>query len=482
MKKSFEKIDYSILSVVLFLLISIITLFVSPVVGMADNGDFYRVINSNDLYNLSSNEEENFFGYFNKNYGIFKYNNELEQTLVSTQSIFIKLSVFIDKLMTRDYIFDIRILALIYIIIQAFAIYFITKAITKDIKNNKYKLLIVMVITFMFSDTAYIAYYNSFYSEAVSLSCFLFSIGILLYMCRFNKFNIHNLLLFGISTYLLLGSKQQLLPIGILGSILMIRIVFLKKDIKVRIISSVLAISFIGSSIYYYKAIKWDSYYVNKYHSMTRGVLLNEENIDEILSEFGIYNQYSILKNEVFFEDIPMVNPYNERLMQDFYSNYSSFDILLFYIKNPKALIKMTSIVFKNSYTIRPDGIGNYEKSIGKTYGKKSYFFTLWSTIKKGGIPRGLGISLIYIFLFLIYLIKGYINSIRLKDKNTLIFYDTVLYSLLIGLSQIIISIIVIGDADLSKHLFIYNVSFDLILLIIASSFLQTHNREGSEN
>lgn len=102
MKNILNKINYSMLSVILFLLISIITLFIPPIIGMADNGDYYRIISQNDLYHLPKENEDIFFGYFNKSYGIYKYNNELETTLISTQSTFIKLAIFIDKLITKD--------------------------------------------------------------------------------------------------------------------------------------------------------------------------------------------------------------------------------------------------------------------------------------------------------------------------------------------------------------------------------------------
>ena len=153
MKKFLNKINFNMLSVILFLLISITTLFVPPIIGMADNGDFYRIISQNDLYHLSNNDEDIYFGYFNKNYGIFKYNNEIGKTLISTQSIFIKFAVFIDKIITKDYVFDIRVLAFLYIIIQAFAIYFFTKVIINDVKSTKYKLLIILLLNFIFSDT-----------------------------------------------------------------------------------------------------------------------------------------------------------------------------------------------------------------------------------------------------------------------------------------------------------------------------------------
>ena len=480
MKKAFKIFNYNILSVSLFLLISIATLFIPPIIGMADNGEFYNIISENDLYYLSNNEDEIYFGYFNKDYGIFKYNNEIEKNLISTQSIFIRIAVFIDKLITKDYIFDIRILGFIYMIISSFGIYFLTKALTKEIFNTKYKILMILFINIIFADTAYLSYYNSFYEEGTSMSCFLFSMGILLYMCKYNKFNIYNMSLFGVFIYLLMGVKENLLLIGVLSSLLVLKIMLVYKNRSIKVISGILIALFIGNYIYY--NFKNDQInYSNKYNSMTRGVLLDEENPDKVLSNFNIYNQYSILRNENFFEDIPMINPYNKRLIDNFYNKYSYIEIVRFYIRNPKKFIKMGDIISNNLYSIRPNYIGNYEKIIGKPYGEKSYFFTIWSSLKEKFIPNGFGISLIYIFLFVAYFIKEYINGIKAEDKSKKFFQYVSIYILSIGLVQILISTIKSGDVDLISNLFIYNLIFDLVILIIISGFLKKYSSKGCE-
>ena len=45
-------------------------------------------------------------------------------------------------------------------------------------------------------------------------------------------------------------------------------------------------------------------------------------------------------------------------------------------------------------------------------------------------------------------------------------------FVLMMGLSQIAVSIIGAGDADLAKHIFLYNVSFDLCVFILFSAGL----------
>lgn len=49
----FKNINYPLAAFFLVIIIGIFTLFIKPIIGMADNGDFYRVISSNGVYELN---------------------------------------------------------------------------------------------------------------------------------------------------------------------------------------------------------------------------------------------------------------------------------------------------------------------------------------------------------------------------------------------------------------------------------------------
>lgn len=112
------------------LLITIIALFTAPYVGMADNGDFFRSIYSNGIYFNLPDYDEQYFGYFVKQYGIFQYFNENGATLFSSQSLFIKLAIGLNKLFFSSEVFDIRFQAVIYTILYVAAIYLLIEAVT----------------------------------------------------------------------------------------------------------------------------------------------------------------------------------------------------------------------------------------------------------------------------------------------------------------------------------------------------------------
>lgn len=470
-----QKIKCEILAAILVTVICSLTLFVKPIVGMSDNGDFNRIISQSDLYYLQPNNDDGrFLKYFTKDYGIYRYYNENPKVMVSTQLIITKTAVFISKFMNKNYIFDVRILAFLYVMVYICSAYFIVKSLTFDINSIRYKFLITILFIFIFCDTGYIAYFNSFFGEAVSLSFFLFSLGILLYMCKFKRYNTLNLIVFFVTSFIFVGSKQQLAPIGILVAAILVRLFMINKAKVFRYTALVLSISIFLSSFYFYKSISGDFDYINRYHAMTRGVLLYQWNSDKILKVFGINPQYSLLQETIYFNQLPVINPNDDKLKEEFYSKYSFYSILKFYLQNPRIFIKMINFAVINGYSIRPKVIGNYEKKDGKVPGSKSYFFSLWSTLKDRYVPHNLFFTLLMFGVYFLFAIRRYIGAKKKKDLNNQFLEEIFVYVFLVGISQIFIAVIGAGDADLGKHLFMFNVTFDIMILYSLCIFLKS--------
>ncbi|NFT83577.1 hypothetical protein FDF64_14305, partial [Clostridium botulinum] len=303
-----------------------------------------------------------------------------------------------------------------------------------------------------------------------NICCFLMSIGLLIYMIEFDRFTWYNLIAFGISSFLFFGSKQQLAPVGILISFIFIIIgVYTTNKPLTKILTYILAIIFIISSMVFYKSITGDFKYINIYHSMNRGILLNEDDPDSILEDFNISTQYSLLQETDFFEEIKLLDSYEEKLINDYYEKFSLGKILEYYITHPKAFIKVLKISFNNGYSIRPKVIGNYEQSEHKEFGAKSYFFATWSTFKEKVIPKNMLFTVATIVIYLYLSTSRFLKAIKNNNKKIQLKEITYFYVFLVGISQIIISVIGAGDADLSKHVFMYNMAFDLIFIYIIS-------------
>lgn len=460
------------IAALLSIIIMSYVLLLPPLIGMADNGDFERIIYPNGIYRLDRDENEQFFDYFISRYGIFQYYNENREGITTTQSLFIKAAMWLNSLFATDKkIFDIRFLSLIMMTYFSAAIFLLVNYVTHK-KNGPAAYISALLCIYYFVDTGYISYFNSFYAEGLVLVSFIFSIvcGLLLIQRRSSPYWLSGLML--VNVVILTFAKQQNAPIGVFFAVLFLllstfltrkkypEILYIKKPAFFHWGMALSSILLCVISVIVYLQIPAEFENINKLHSMTRGTLMTSENPEDTLKFFNIDRQYALLNNSIYYERYPAVDVQSQMVIDSFFSKYGYFSITAFYLINPDKLFQMLNLAAKNAYTIRPEMLGNYEKSTGFSPGAKTNFFTLHSTIKKNIVPKTAGFIILWILIIL---------ALSWKDYGKTIIFGC---AILIGLSQIGVAIIGAGDADISKHLFLFNLAFDLVNYLIICTLL----------
>jgi len=454
-----------VVAVIMAAVVITFVLFLHPVVGMEDNGDYARVIYGQGLYDLPENSELLYNGYFIKDYGIMQYYNEYSSTVFTSQFIFIQPAIWLDKLFTgNDNIFDLRFLGLVTSLYFLIVLYFLI-----DYLTHKLSLLCQMVIAaaciFVFVDTGYTAYFNSFFAEPLAYVSLLACLSCAL-MYSDNRHNQYVLLAgFVINGMLLTFSKQQLAPVG---AILGIICLFFYMKAGTRLFKWLIALSsgaLVITGIFTYLLISNEFTNINMYHSMTRGVLMTSDNPPETLESFDIDSQYELLNKTIYFDRYPVIDPEDERLKEHFYSQYNIFSIVKYYASHPGAFMEMMKLAAQNAYRIRPD-LGNYEYTSGYPPEEKAQTFSVYSNIKQIYTPKTTGFIIVWMVVAIAILYKNRMKQI------------IVIGLILIGLSQIIVPVIGAGDADLAKHMFLYNVSFDTVNIILFAHIVSFFDRK----
>ncbi|WMJ82954.1 glycan biosynthesis hexose transferase WsfD [Oscillospiraceae bacterium LTW-04] len=468
-----RKISYSLPSpaaaaVIVAGLILVFTLFIPPLVGMADNGDFYRVINGNGLYKLDRDTPDQFLSYFSSQYGMYQYFNDYEDSLVSSQTPIIHVAVALDRLLTGDdAVFDVRFLAFLIGLWALVALYLLVDYAAWGLEK-RFGYIVAAIAVLIFFDTGYLAYFNSFYAEGLVLVSFLTAMTCAL-LIRQERYPPYVLLaVYVLSGVVLTCAKQQNAPLGILLGLLCIpmmrgvpqlgaEVTGRTKAVQ-RAITGICAslLCFCGVAVYI--LIPQEFVEINQYHAMTRGVLMSAENPEEALERFDIDPQYSLLDGSIYYERYPAVNVEGDALKEEFFPKYNFISVTVYYLMHPDDLFLMLDEAAKNAYAIRPDAIGNFERSAGREPGQKAAFFTLHSTLKNIIVPKTVGFVLIWLISML---------SLSFRDRWRMLVLGCVMLS---GFSQVGVSIIGAGDADLSKHIFLYNVAFDYVNFIIIST------------
>ncbi|GIO29391.1 MULTISPECIES: glycan biosynthesis hexose transferase WsfD [Paenibacillus] len=456
-----------LLAASLVLVITAIALFVPPYIGMADNGDYFRVLYSNGLYFNNPDYDSLYLGFFNKQFGIFQYFNENGATLTSSQSLLIRLSVWINQWFDRQ-VFDIRVQGALLTVLYTVAVYLFVEALTWKMKP-KYGYAVAILAVFLFGDTAYTAFFNSFFSESMVwiMLIYLFASGLLLFRKRYSDYAM--LAVFFVSGLLLTTSKQQNAPVGIIVAVMGIVFIFVRKQRTFRVMTASALAFLMLAGIATYVLIPKEFVNINQYHAMTRGVLMQSEDPEATLKSFGINRQYAILNESIYYEPYTTVDVNSKILEDNFYNHYGFVSILAYYVTHPGQAGKMMDLAAKNAFTIRPPAMGNYEKSVGKPFGAQTTFFSGYSELKKALAPKTFGFIIIWMLVVTGMYAAHFAASVKARDVRGMIRLPLILMLMFMGLSGIFVSIIGAGDADLSKHEFLFTAAFDLVTLTAVS-------------
>ncbi len=453
------------------LIVGIIVLFVPPYIGIADNGDFFRVFSSNNMYVDQIQHSATQFGYFVKEYPIYEYFNEQHTVFFSSQSLFIQTALFFNNFFL-DGVFDIRFLAMIYLLLLVLAIYLLVEGITVKMQGLRGYVVAIFAIL-IFGDTAYLAYFNSFFGEGLMLISMLYIAAslLLMYQNRYNDYWL--LLLFFVSSIVLITTKQQNAPVAIVIGVLGLLLLFIKKNkvFKVWVASALSAIVLTGVLMYAF--IPETFVTINQYQTMTRGVILDSENPEKDLKEMGINGQFALLKGTTYFQKYKMVETDSAFMEDNFYSHFGFVPVLKFYVSHPDALIGMLNLSAEHAFTIRPLEMGNYEKAAGKPFGAKTSFFTLYSTAKHHAAPSNFGMIILWAIAVISGYSRGIIQKWQLGDFRGMLRLDLVVILVGISFSVLLTTIVGDGEADLAKHEFLFNVCFDIVLLMVLASLAE---------
>ncbi len=460
----------ALISGVLSLVLLVLMLFVPPFLGMSDDGSFARVINPAGIYHMEDASENLYFNYYVKGYLSLAPEGGILNG-ISIQRAMIYVAKWLDSVFTRDSIFDLRFLAILYALLYMPAIVLLVKQAAARAKTFTECTVIGLVGVVIFTDVSYVTYFSSFFTEPLVFISVLICTGSALALQK-EKHNIFYLVLYTLFGIALTTIENKYAVAGLMLGLLGVKFVFVNKALLWRIgcITAVLSL-FLSSmfSVSYSPASFTTS---DKFHAMTRGVLLQSTDPEKTLEEFGIDSSYSILADVSCNDGYPPIKPDSKDLQKGFYDRYGPAKIALYYLKQPTALVAMLDISVKAAFNFRRDFSGNYEKSAGMPKMAKSLFWSAWSSFKVNSLPKTVGfLAVLLIALILLFRQKAakLSRSYRLRSSIPL---EVMLIILLIGISNAIVTIINSGDTEMTRHLFLFSVTLDIIMYYSFSEML----------
>lgn len=458
-------------------LLMIIMLFFPNYLGVADDGSVSDVMQSAGIYYMQTDVSDVYNNFFIK-----KYSNVLSDYAVmgnnmNSQVLLVKLSVFLDNLVTRDIFYDIRFLALIYGIFYVPAVYLLIKQACQRVKKFSEGIVISLSGILIFSDVAYISYFNSFYPEAIWFISLMYCVGAALSFQnqRSGYLDTGSIAVIVIAGIVLITSRKQAACIGFLLSVFCLKLLFVRKEWKWGLICSGAAFILSITSISALVNLSSDFDQTSKFHAMTRGVLFESNNPGETLSEFGISTSYEMLTDVSAYDYLPLVTSTDESLTEDFLNKYTQVDVASYYVRHPGSFIRMLDVAIKSCFGIRREYCGNYEKSVGLPKRARSIFWSSWSTFKNNSAPKTIGYLVVLTGVLIMLFGRGY--SIRsYENRRNTVFLDMMMVVLFICLIEAGITIVNSGDAEMVQHCFLVSYGVDIITYFVFSELVHKIN------
>ena len=396
---------------------------------------------------------------------------ENDNEYFSTQFIFIKISMIINYLLKIIFgkspeIFNIKILGILYAAIYSYGLYLFL--INLRFKNRYIHFLFLLISIVILCDMGYLLYFNSFFGEAVIIASLMMALGSLTAFINSeeNGESFYYGILFYIFALALTGAKVANTPIGILIGLFSLTLFIVKKDRLNRaliLIGSLLIICF--SILYYMNAPKWMSQ-VNNYQSIFYGITKDSKEPEKDLEKLSIPLKYLPLTNTHGFLNHGEFDIYSNEFQKEVYDNASFVDILKFYLLNPSRFMEKLKLSADSSVIIRPSYLGNYSKEDEPERLSFTERFSLWSNIRKNTLGSAFYIIFTFSVLFFIINIYEIINNIQQYYNEGTAAAFAALLLFLTTMSQFVLPVIGNGEADLQKHMLLFNLCFDLMILV----------------
>ncbi|MGI6435810.1 MAG: hypothetical protein ACOX0F_10710 [Syntrophomonadaceae bacterium] len=446
-------------------------LFQVPRPGVADQGDFDRVMSASGLQLTAEDINDTSFDRF-LNYTVTSYEISdaspgmlLARLKETSLSYLITLISLICQGCGQD-TFKTGYLAVAYAIIYVFAMYLIMLFLNIE---NKIKLAIFIPIAILvLLDGNYLVWFNSLYGEPMMITTLLLYIAAWVYYIYHKNRLFVKIIFIYITAFLFLGSKPQVLS-ALPIILLMLAVLLVENKGRLKTYQVVL-LSFLFCLLVVYPVnlnlIDQEISKDRQYNAVFYGILKDSNNPGQDLVDMGLNPDMAVEAGKHAFldkEEYIRYVPHSQITREEFYNKMSNGKLIAFYLTHPARFIQGMKYTAGQAF-ITSTFLGKYQRKDRETPVSEFNRFTLWSSFREHYLPKNLWFLMsIYIIVLTVSLIKYMKNQGVHEIRARIRLLWGVMF---IGLIQFPMPYVGNGAADTYKQLYLFNFVFDLILVV----------------
>jgi len=433
-------------------------LFIPPIVGLADQGDFVRTIGR--------------FGWGPQHHGSLEYvyvepkyvpdshyrSPEWEQA--NTEYLFVGAALLVNRLVSKDGTLDITMAG----VIHALALLLALGRLLWVTRHERARAVLWIGALVVLTDAGYAVYLNSWYAEPASCVFLLLVLAEGVAIGRAVVANWVNLLSWSVWGFLWVFAKPQNTPIGLLLGLFTLRMMWWTSSRATRVVAVAGACAMFGCVVYNIAAMPRVGHMANTYGMIFNGILPESKDPAADLRALGLdpslarYSGTGAWTPKTAFPDLA-----KSAVLQ---RQVSTFTILRFYLVRPARFWRHLHGVLPKITYLRSSWYGNFEPSAGLPAAAQSQAFTLWSGLHERILPavnKWLVFALACCPLAAVWRWRGARNAAERRRLELVTLLPVLCLAALLGA--------VFGDAfDLIKHMFLFNLLLDACLLYAAAA------------
>jgi len=450
--------DRAILVIVAAILIYQVIL--PPIVGLADNGDYNKVMWPAGLAARS----ELYISYIASKFKFIEP-GQLDPGLKSSERLIARVARTVGLYVTKDGLFDIRVLSSIHSLLLLIGLALMLSA-ARGLRTPSRRML-ALLLAFIFTDVGYVALFNSFYTQTASFLFLILAAGsaaLIVYQgggSHWSRFG------FFIAAALFVTSKPQEAPQALLLALFLFQAsrVSAKRYVKLQGLGLAIGLVIVGGD-YYLLTPKYLSTWAI-YDVVFEELLPSSPDPQGDLKSLGLSSELAKYSGTSAFTPNTAIN--QPWIQQAFYDKISYRKVLQFYATHPKRLWQLAKKISLVAFTLKTI-YGNFEESSGLPPSAHSTGFKLWSDLKQRALPGSPWVLLV--------IFGGNVLTVTVLRFRYAAYPSRRLGLEAIGISNLMalgaFLICVLGDTqDMVRHLYAFNAMTDLCLIISLVSLVE---------
>jgi hypothetical protein len=429
-------------------------LFVPPIIGLADQADFGRVMQGAGIdYPDDTPVNQRFFCYVQQ---VYKLVPPAAAPFASTESIFITLALGLNRLAGNRAVFDIRALGAVHLAALALVLWFLLVLARKlgPAARNVFAIMVVLIAC----DIGYLAWFHSMYLEPATYIFGLLFIGSVVLYCSAKAPTPSHLAFSILALLLLAGAKSQNLPLLAAGLVFLIfsasRLTpaFNARWSAVWSAAALLVCLFVASAAQN-AGVSDRVKRMNLYNSIFLQAVAYSPSAAADLRALGLEpDLVRYAGTSVFDPGVPFYD------LTKFPGKASYARLVWFYLRRPVQLIHLTMRGLAESLSNRVYILGNYTSATGQPCQARSSSFAVWDTLR-----GSLRTPWIVVPLLLLNFFVPLVVSFRAADRRVSVllqFHATVAAMAVLSFYAAILA----DGNEFQKHLFPFNFLCDCLL------------------